>query len=302
MTMMVGKKMVRIDLHSHSQHSDGKSSVRELLRDAKKRNVQLFAVTDHDTPNGSLEAWKLNQEENFSVPLVTGIEFSVLLPPGVPVERIHMLALGIDLQSSALGNLSKLLQDSRVKRAKQIVTKLQDLGINIAWDDLPHDEIKGSIGRPHIARTLVQLGVVSDVKEAFEKYLKDGAPAYVPKMRVPLEDAMKITKQLDGLAVWAHPLLECHDIPTLETILELLINHGLGGIEYYYPYEFRAKNELPPKKTLDELNAKLDEFIKARDLIRTAGCDYHGDRGEVGCLEVPEKILNELLAVLTVMQ
>ncbi len=293
--------MPRVDLHSHSQHSDGKSSVKDLLKQAKDRKVHLFAVSDHDTPNGSLEAWKLNEEENFSVPLISGMEFSVLLPTGAPIERIHMLALGIDLQSSALEDLSRLLQDSRVKRAKKIVEKLNQLGIDISWDDLPHGEIKGSIGRPHIARALVQLGVVKDVKDAFERYLKAGAPAYVAKMRVPLKDAMKITKQLGGIAVWAHPLLECPTTSSLEPTLELLLKHSLDGIEYFYPYEFRAKNELPPQEVFDGLNDKLDEFIEAHQLIRTAGCDYHGDRGMIGCLEVPEKILRDLLDVLTVL-
>lgn len=292
--------MPRVDLHCHSHHSDGKSSVKELLMQAKDRNVQLFAVTDHDTPKGSLEAWHLNKEENLRVPLTTGIEFSVLLPQEAPIERIHMLALGINLESSALEGLTSLLQNSRVKRAREIVNKLRQLGIAMSWEDLPHEEIKGSIGRPHIARALVQLGVVKDVKEAFEKYLKDGAPAYVPKMRVPLEDAMRITKQLEGITVWAHPLLECPDPLSLETTLELLLKHGLDGIEYYYPYEFRAKNELPPPETLAELDAKLREFIHAEQLIQSAGCDYHGDRGVIGCLDVPKEVLKQLLELLPV--
>jgi predicted metal-dependent phosphoesterase TrpH len=190
--------MDRIDLHTHSSYSDGSLSPRQLVQLAKKQRLRAIALTDHDTVAGVEEALAAGKE--FGVEVVPGVEISAQYPPGT----MHILGYYIHASNPELLGALKKLQQARAARNPKIIERLQALGLEITINEVL-DLSAGQVGRPHIARALVNKGYVSSIDEAFSRYLKKGAVAYAEKFRFPPAEAIGIIRRAGGIAVLAHP-------------------------------------------------------------------------------------------------
>ena len=253
------KKMNRIDLHTHSSYSDGSLSPRQLVQLAKKRGLRAIALTDHDTVAGVEEALEAGKE--LGVEVVPGVEISAQYPPGT----MHILGYYIRTSHGELQESLKKLQQARAARNPKIIERLQALGLEITATEVL-DLAAGQVGRPHIARALVNRGYVSSIDEAFSRYLKKGAIAYVEKFRFPPEEAIAIIRRAGGIAVLAHPFtLGMAKPDELSQLVRGLGEMGLEGIEVFYPGH------------TEEMVVIYEDVAKRLGLICTGGSDFHGN-------------------------
>lgn len=272
-----------IDLHTHSTASDGTFSPSELIHLAKREGLKALALTDHDTTRGLPEAYEAAREEG--IPFLCGVEISVKFNgPG----HFHLLGYFLSPEVPPLEETLKALQEARKRRNELMVEKLRALGVEITLPEL--EEIaKGEIGRPHFARLLVEKGYVRTPDEAFEKYLRKGAPAYVPKALLEPKEAIEKILQAKGIPVLAHPITLKLTPTELSNYLRELKELGLRGVEAYYSEHNR-----------DFTNFLLNEAQRLGFLI-TGGSDFHGankpdiklGRG-FGNLRVPEECFERL--------
>ena len=195
---MTKDDMDRIDLHTHSNCSDGSLSPRELVQLAKKRDLRAIALTDHDTVAGVAEAVAAGKE--LGVEVVPGVEISAQYPPGT----MHILGYCFTPSQPEFLKALKKLQEVRAARNPKIIERLQALGLEITTDEVLNLS-SGQVGRPHIAKALVNRGYVSSIDEAFSRYLQKGAVAYVEKFRFSPREAIALIRGAGGLAVLAHP-------------------------------------------------------------------------------------------------
>jgi len=275
-----------IDLHTHSTASDGTYSPAELVRLAVKEGLSALALTDHDTVEGLAEA--RTEAERLGLAFVPGVEISVRFAgPG----HCHILGYFVDPASENLRETLGLLQRARAERNRKMVEKLRALGIEITLEELESKAGGGEIGRPHFAALLVEKGVVRRVEEAFEKYLRKGAPAYVPKARLTEEEAFSAIRAAGGLPVLAHPVHLGLSPEELAAYVSRLREMGLAGIEAYY-------TDHSP-----EFTALCLDLARRFDLVVTGGSDFHGrnkpdiklGRG-FGNLRVPDECYRSLLS------
>jgi hypothetical protein len=272
-----------IDLHTHSNASDGSLSPRELVAYAREKRAAAIALTDHDTIAGLPEALQAGEERQLEV--IPGLEISAEFPGG----SMHILGYFIHPTDRTLGHEIATLQQASLERNPKIIEKLKRLGIPIRYDQL-QAIAKGQIGRPHIARVLVQIKAVASLEEAFHKYLKKGAPAYVEKFRFTPEKALGVIRQAGGLPVLAHPFtLKSASLQELRRTVTALKEEGLEGLEVFY-------TEHSGEQTRNYL-ALAEEM----DLIPTGGTDFHGANKEgvdllrgTGDLKIPYAVLENL--------
>ena len=258
-----------IDLHLHTTASDGELTPTQVITLARKRGMEIIAITDHDTTDGLAEAISVAQVrtqagEPLSHPIVLpGIELSAEDESG----DVHMLGYFRDLASTeqpALQDKLVKFRADRADRAQKIVEKLAQIGVPVAWERVQAFAEKGSkrgaIGRPHIARALVEAGYVDSVRGAFALYLNNDAPAYVSRQRLSPEEAIELIHSVGGVAVLAHP----GKLKDYVAMTHRLVPAGLDGVEVIHP----ANNE----------NTRLDlrALAKKYDLLETGGSDFHG--------------------------
>jgi len=227
-----------VDLHTHSNASDGSYRPGELVAIADGKGLAAIALTDHDTTAGlaeAAEAAKRFPELRF----VPGVEVSAKFSGSN--GAMHLLGLGVDASNATLGGMLKDLREARDSRNPKIIAKLQALGIRVSMDDVLAVAGVGTVdgakvvGRVHIAETLVRSGVVKTLKDAFERYLTTGAAAYVDKERLSPAAAIRAIRAAGGLAVLAHPVqLKCPDASALDLVLRRLMDDGLQAIEVYH--------------------------------------------------------------------
>ncbi len=186
------------------------------------------------------------------------------------------------------------LQNARRDRIHKILVKLQEIGIDIIFDDVIKEVGDASSpGRPHFARVLKTKGYVSSVKEAFNEYLAEGRPAYVPRLTIEPKEAIKRINKANGIAVLPHPLfVEKHDLRRMEELLDLLISWGMKGIEVFYNYE-NTFSDFPAKK-IQEVTKFLLDYCKQNDLLITGGSDFHGDKGTLGEVFMPKEYILQI--------
>ncbi|UCG81367.1 MAG: PHP domain-containing protein [Desulfobacterales bacterium] len=253
------RKPAYIDLHIHSTASDGTFSPQEIIKTADKLGLRAIAITDHDTVDGSVEA--LQHQDSSSVEILPAIEISASFDFGA----MHILGYLIRLDDPPLRQTVKVVQEARATRNLQIVKKLQDLGVDISYDEISEASGGGQIGRPHIAQVLVHKGVVQNINEAFFKLLKKGRPAYVERYRLLPVQAMKTILQAGGVPVLAHPFtLNAKTEADLNRIVAGLKQAGLKGLEAYYPGH-------GPVRT-----AQYERLAHRHGLVITGGSDFHG--------------------------
>ncbi|HXZ85305.1 MAG TPA: PHP domain-containing protein [Myxococcota bacterium] len=258
----------RFDFHTHTRVSDGSLSPAELVQRAAHNRLCGLALTDHDTVDGVAEARA--EGERAGVEVLAGIELSVNEANGA--RAMHVLGLGLDHGDPALRARLAQLRASRETRAARIVAHLRAAGIELELSAVEAQAGGGSIGRPHVARALVELGAARDVEDAFARYLRRGRPAYEPNAPLSAREAIELVHAAGGVAVLAHPPLSAGiDAPGgLEAFVERLLPLGLDGLEVWHP------NHKPTQVR------RLRRLAQAHGLLETGGSDFHGaDRPEI---------------------
>ncbi|MGW6691854.1 PHP domain-containing protein [Streptomyces sp. NPDC054961] len=251
---------MRIDLHAHSTFSDGTDTPAELVRNAAAAGLDVVALTDHDTVSGHREAIAALPE---GLTLVTGAELSCRLD-GI---GLHMLAYLFDPEEPELSRERELVRDDRTPRAQAMVGKLQALGVPVTWEQVDRIAGEGSVGRPHIATALVELGVVRTVSDAFTaQWLADGGRAYAQKHELDPFDAIRLVKAAGGVTVFAHPAAVKRGECVPESAIAVLAAAGLDGIEVDH-----MDHDAPTRARLRGLAGDLG-------LLTTGSSDYHGSR------------------------
>jgi len=248
-----------IDLHTHSNFSDGTLTPTELVTLAREKKISALALTDHDTMAGVEEA--VLAGEMLGVEIIPGIEISVLHDK----VEYHILGYWADSQNSVLAEALAKLQGARSERNNKILQKLNELGIPATNEELERVSEQGQTGRPHIAKLLVRYGVVKTITQAFDDFLKKGAVAYVSRFAFTAMEAVTLIHQAGGLAVLAHPTQNDPELTRLPSVLADLVPAGLDGIEVYYPTHSH------------KMKKKLRALAAQHNLLLTGGSDYHGD-------------------------
>jgi predicted metal-dependent phosphoesterase TrpH len=248
-----------IDLHLHSLYSDGSQTPSELVRLAAAKGLTAVSITDHDTMAGTSEALQAGLERGIDV--VSGIEISVNL------DSVYMHILGYGMRSDDPELMAGLdvLQQARDERNRKMIQKIVDMGHPITLEEVERVSKVGQTGRPHIAKTLISLGAVKSMPEAFEKFLKKGAPAYVSRFVYDAKSAIAMIKRAGGLAVLAHPVQIDPTLATLPGLLADLAGMGLDGVELFYPTQSSS------------FRKKIRLIADRYQLLYTGGSDYHGD-------------------------
>ena len=257
--------MSRIDLHTHTTWSDGSFSPTELVQWAHQHSIQTLAVTDHDTTEGLPEALAVGQRE------------------------IHVLGYFLDYQNASFQTRIRRLQSTRIQRVRDILHRLETYGISLSLQDVQHLAGVGSIGRPHIAKALIDHGFVTTFREAFEKYLGVRGKAYVPREIPEVSEILAWIREAGGLAILAHPFWEGYRQEDINPACQRLIDKGLQGLEVFYG-TFSAK----------QISFNL-HLAKRFDLLVSGGSDFHGTyKPEIaigkgkGSLKVPQSALDKL--------
>lgn len=238
----------RADLHCHSTCSDGTLSVEELLQLALASGIQGLSITDHDTLGAYPEALILGKK--LGIQVIPGIEFSAHSNG----KSVHILGYSFDHTSPALHRLCERHRQRREERNRLILEKLK-----INPEELASSTSLHTIGRPHIAKLLVDKGIVSDIAEAFHRYIGDGKPCFVQGATFSIEETLDAIHQAKGLAVLAHPHLQ-----NSPSFVKKILNHPFDGLECEYA-------QMPSNK-----NAPWLALAKEKKLLMTGGSDFHG--------------------------
>lgn len=259
-----------VDLHMHSTASDGSRRPAEVVREAKRVGLVAIALTDHDTLDGIAEA------------LATGTEVGVRVVPGIELSAVegdvetHILGLHLsdtrELESRLLG-----LREMRRTRAERIVQRLNELGVRIEFAAVLEQAAGGAIGRPHVARALIAEGWAVDFRDAFERYLGNGKPAYVAKERLAVIDAISLIQRAGGLAILAHP-----GSGGTRDRIEAFVREGIDGVEVRHPSH--------SSEDISRLTALVEHF----SLVPSGGSDWHGATDgprTLGMMRVPHEWL-----------
>ncbi|MGD1118134.1 MAG: PHP domain-containing protein [Dehalococcoidales bacterium] len=272
--------MSEVDLHIHSTASDGKLTPEEIIAKAVELEINIISLTDHDSIGGVVRALEAAKKHH-GLTFIPGVEISTDLSDG----EAHILGYFIDYHDPELEKALVQFRDSRLNRGRGMVARLASLGINIEWERVQAIAGDGAIGRPHIARAMLEKGYIATFEEAFEKYIGHGGPAYVEREKMTPEEAVALVVRARGLPVLAHPFT----VKDPEAMVQQLKPAGLVGIEAYY-------KDNTPENTVETL-----KLAQRYGLIATGGTDYHGigDDEEVmmGDVEVPLEAAHKLMSM-----
>ncbi len=248
----------RLDLHLHTTHSDGSLPPAEVLALAHKAGVTALAITDHDITTGLPDA--LEAGARLGIEIIPGVEISSRFGD----NELHILGYFLDWQDPAFNENLARLRASRHARNPMIIERLRELGQDITYEEVRQLAGTEAVGRPHIARVMMDKGYVKSAKEAFDRFLAQGKPAYVARELPDPAEAMAWIRAAKGIPVLAHPLWAKKDGEGLFKLCEKLKAEGLGGMEVHYSTH-------NPKQT-----AELLDIAKRLDLLVTGGSDFHG--------------------------
>ena len=277
-----------IDLHTHSDRSDGSETPERVVELAHDVGCSAVALTDHDTLDGLSRA--RTRAGDLGIRLVPGCEISCLPVAG---GGVHVLVYFVDDPDSPLGCELDRLRGDRRERNVALAGRLQELGIPVTLEmAAAHAGTREGIGRPHFAQALVDVGAVADLDEAFDRYLGNGGVAYVPKGRLTVADVCGLARESGGVAVLAHPTTVGLEGDALATAVEQMVAAGLGGLEAVY-------GRYSPRQRTD-----LGNLARRFGLVVTGGSDFHGASKPdlhvgtgTGDLRVPDRTLDQLEAV-----
>ena len=261
---------VEVDLHLHTQASDGTLSPTQLVNLCAERGLKVIAISDHDSTEGLSEAYAAVREHP-DVEIVPAIELST----DVPGSEIHILGYFIDTSDTAFQQTLARFREGRYERGRLMVEKLVELGYSITWERVQEIAGDASIGRPHIASAVVEAGYFEYSRDVFDSLIGRNGPAYVERAKLTPEDAIAMLRKNGATPVMAHPTYSAvksdrGDVQSLEETLAHLQAHGLEGVEVFYGDYTR------------EQVAHLKGIADNLGLIPCGGSDYHcsGNPGE----------------------
>ncbi len=250
---------MRIDLHTHSNVSDGSQPPADVVASAAQAGLDVVGLCDHDTTSGWLEA--IIAGEQLGVEVIPGVEISCARGP----VGIHMLGYGINPRYAELADELERIRNDRVPRAKAVVRRLNALGVEITWQDVVGQVSNETVvGRPHIADAMVARGVVADRHEAFARYLNRSCPAYVSHRVLDPASAVEMITAADGVAVIAHPKAGRGGAQVSDELIANLCQVGLVGIEVDHP-------DHP-----QQIRPALADLADQLQLVKLGSSDYHG--------------------------
>lgn len=282
--------MKYIDLHVHSTVSDGTLTPAELVDHAVELGLSAFALTDHDTIRGVAKAkerasW--HKSHGHAIEVYSGVEISAAYKN----RDIHILGLLVNENDEILDRVLNSFLENRNRRNERMLEKFAEFGIELTMEDLTADAPSSVITRAHFATALMKKGLVSSVQEAFEKYVGDNGPCYIPREYMSPEQAISSIRKAGGVPVLAHPLLYNLPHDELYALVERLKSIGLKGIEVYY-----SNN-----RGQDEVNVKA--LANHFGLIATGGSDFHGSVKPAielgtgkGNLKIPYSVLEHVIS------
>ena len=250
--------MARIDLHLHTVYSDGSYSPHDVVGMAHQAGVTALAITDHDSTDGLPEA--LTAASAFDIEVIPGIEISSRFHG----KELHILGYFVEWQDPAFQNWLIGLRESRHGRNPEMIRRLSQLGLSLTYDEVKAVAGLGSIGRPHIAQVMLAKGYVASMKEAFDRYLGDGAAAFVPRELPDAAHVIAWIRKVGGVAVLAHPSWVKERNDELLGFCRALKDNGLHGLEVFYSTH-----------TARQTSAYLT-LAKRLELLITGGSDFHG--------------------------
>lgn len=263
------------DLHIHTHFSDSTSSPQEVVEQAHENGLSCISITDHDTIDGISPT--RDEAKKYDMEVISGVELS----SEINGKDVHMLGYLFDDQNKEFVDRLKYMQGVRIERMREMIDKIKVLGIdNITLKEVCDLAESDSVGRPHLAAKLVEKGWVNNIKMAFNKYLADDAPAFVPKFKQTPQEAIEMIRKAGGISVIAHPMLT-----KIDELIPGLVRAGLGGIEVYYP------------NTTDTVMNFYEGLAKKHGIVSTGGSDAHGDAKKytyIGKKTIPYELVEKL--------
>lgn len=286
----------RVDLHCHTDRSDGVLSPQALYSAMAEAGLEVAAISDHDTLAGYRalhDAAAASGAPGAGPRLIAAVEINsiadrALVELGVELEEgeLHVLGYGVDADDPAFAEKLAGQRNARMARLHLIIEALRNLGVPIDDQIAPALASDEAVGRPHIARAMVEAGHVATVQEAFDKWIDRNGPAFVPRQGMKSRDAIDAIIAARGIPVLAH----YPGAPEQPTLMRLIIDWGIQGLEVHY-----RRFQLDTVTAMEELTMQLG-------LLATGGSDYHGDTGtyaeSMATTYVPRRIADELLAAL----
>lgn len=263
------------DLHLHTIFSDGTYTPDQIVDVSKREGLSCIAIADHDTVN-AIEPAFLSAQVTEELEILPAVELSAEYD-GL---EIHILGYLIDYRDERLVKKLDFLREKRIKRIHKMVDKLRGLNINIEAGDVEKLAGEGTIGRLHLARLMLKNEYVNSVFEAFQRYIGDKSPAYICGFHFGPQEAIKLIKDIGGIAVLAHPYSINHD-----ELIPLLLDYGLDGLEVYYP-------DYTPNQTV-----YYEHLAQKYNLLITGGSDFHGEakpQVQIGSVKIPYKLVERL--------
>jgi predicted metal-dependent phosphoesterase TrpH len=255
------------DLHIHTIYSDGSSTVKEIFEGCAAKGVSALSITDHDCTDAYPEAFELGKQ--LGIEVIVGVELS----SEIDGADIHVLGYYIDPANPILCQKLIEMKDARFVRAQKIVENLNKQGIDLRFDTVLSIAGVGAIGRPHIAAAMIKEEFVYSFREAFDKYIGYGLPAYVEKLKMHPKEVFDLIKLAGGIPILAHP-----GVTQVDERIPEFIRDGLMGIEIYHP-------EHP-----SSAERHYARIAKKHNLAITGGSDFHNsnhNRSELGIPVVP---------------
>jgi len=248
-----------IDLHAHTTASDGSLTPTELVGLARETGLSALGGTDHDTGGGLEEATEAARGAGLE--LVPGVELSVDYPHG----QFHLLGYFVDFTRAPLLERLQYLQDYRFRRNEKMVELMQQQGLPITMEDLAREAGGKVIGRPHMALAMVRKGIVNSTQEAFDRYLAEGRPCHIPKVKLLPAEAIELLHSAGAVTILAHPkYLGIPDSGRLRSELASFKEQGLDGIEVFYSQHTEAETAL------------YQEIAREQAFVISGGSDFHG--------------------------
>jgi 3',5'-nucleoside bisphosphate phosphatase len=270
----------KVDLHIHTSASDGKYPALEIVRKTYDAGLAYIAICDHDSIEGIQPALTAAQKYP-GLTVIPGVEINTDIPAG----ELHILGYCYDYHNQELQSHLLRLRESRVERAKKMITKLRGLGFKIDFERVEELAAGGSLGRPHIAQAMLEKGYINNFKEAFIKYIGRGGLAYIERDKITPEEAVQLIKKAGGIPVLAHPLTTDSWVDLIQELLPV----GLMGLEAFY-------NNYAPDQIQD-----IVQVANKYNLITTGGSDYHGldslNEMPLGSVDVPLATVTRLLSL-----
>jgi predicted metal-dependent phosphoesterase TrpH len=245
----------KADLHTHTTASDGACSPAELIELAFAKKLEAISITDHDTLKGYDAAESLASERGLK--LIPGVEITTI----IDTKEVHILAYGFDPANDSIRNLMRSQRKARNNRMEQIVHQLKKQGVDISIDEVKAEARMGNLGRPHLAKVMVNKKIVASIGEAFIRYISSEKLTDLEINYASFDHVVKNVREAGGATVLAHPVVYSSD-----SMIESLIDAGLDGIECIHPsHNYDAQK-------------KYTSIAEKRGLLVTGGSDFHGNR------------------------